>query len=105
MCLINIAMRGLPHSFRDVPASPQETVEIDITGASGGQWTLVRDEQRWTLWCGQLSSADARVQLNADTAWKLLFNALSADDAEPAIRIEGRLELGRAILRARSVIV
>lgn len=103
--VINIAMRGLPHSFRDVPASPGDSVEIDITGGSGGHWTLVRDARRWTLWCGQSSPVTARLAVNAHTAWKLLFNALSADAAEHAIRIEGRAELGRAILRARSVIV
>jgi uncharacterized protein (TIGR03083 family) len=103
--VIDVAMRGLPHSFRDVPASPGDSVAFDITGGSGGHWTLVRDAQRWTLWCGQSSPVTARLELNADTAWKLLFNALSADAAEHAIRIEGRAELGRAILRARSVIV
>jgi hypothetical protein len=34
-----------------------------------------------------------------------LFNALSEDDAARAVHIEGRVDLGRAILRARSVIV
>lgn len=103
--VIDVAMRGLPHSFRDVPADPEQTVEIDITGASGGQWTLIRNAERWTLWCGKAPAATARIQLDDQAAWKLLFNALAEADAERATRIEGRIELGRAILRARSVIV
>jgi uncharacterized protein (TIGR03083 family) len=103
--VIDVAMRGLPHSFRDVPADPGQTAEINITGSSGGQWTLVREAERWTLWCGTPSSATVRIHLDGQTAWKLLFNALSTSDAEHAIRIEGRMELGRAILHARSVIV
>jgi hypothetical protein len=49
--------------------------------------------------------ATTRIRLNDDTAWKLLFNALSEGDAARAVQIEGPTELGRALLRARSVIV
>jgi uncharacterized protein (TIGR03083 family) len=103
--VIDIAMRGLPHAFREVPAEPGETVAIDISGASGGGWTLAREPQRWTLWCGEPSSPTARVRLVDDAAWKLLFNALPAPEAERAVHIEGRTELASAFLRARSVIV
>jgi hypothetical protein len=43
--------------------------------------------------------------LNDETAWKLLFNALRDSDALSAVHIEGRTDLGRALLRARSIIV
>jgi hypothetical protein len=102
--VIDIAMRGLPHAFRDVTAEPGQTVAIDISGPSGGQWTLVHDE-RWVLWRGEPPSATASVRLTDQTAWQLLFNALSEDDAARAVHIEGRVDLGRAILRARPVIV
>jgi uncharacterized protein (TIGR03083 family) len=103
--VIDVAMRGLPHAFRDVAAEPGQTVAIDVTGDSGGQWTLVREAPRWTLWCGTPSAATTSIRLSDRTAWKLLFNALFTSDAERAIKIEGRVELGRAILQARSVIV
>lgn len=103
--VIDIAMRGLPHAFRDVSAQPGDSVALDIVGPSGGRWTLVREDQRWTLKCGASSSATTRIQLDDQAAWRLLFNALSQNDAEQAIRIEGRAELGRAIMQARSVIV
>ena len=38
-------------------------------------------------------------------AWKLLFNALSEDDAADAVHIDGRTDFARPLLRARSVIV
>jgi len=103
--VIDVAMRGLPHAFRDVPAEPGETVVIDISGPSGSQWTLSRENQRWTLLRGVPSSATTRIRLNDDTAWKVLFNALSEANADGALQIEGHRELGRAFLRARSVIV
>jgi uncharacterized protein (TIGR03083 family) len=103
--VIDIAARGLPHAFRDVPASAGQTVTIDVTGASGGLWTLQREQSRWTLLCGAAPSATTRIRLDDDTAWQLLFNALPPGSAARAITIEGQLDLGRAILRARSVIV
>src|SRR6478672_1234606 len=47
--VIDVAVRGLPHAFRDLPAGPGETVAIDISGPAGGRWTLVRGTERWTL--------------------------------------------------------
>ena len=103
--VIDVAVRGLPHAFRDVLSQPGQNVVIDIGGASGGRWTLVRDRDRWTLWRGEPPSATARIRLSDETAWKLLFNALRDSDAESAVEIEGQADLARALLRARSVIV
>jgi hypothetical protein len=102
--VIDVSMRGLPHAFRDVPAERGQTVTIDITGASGSQWTLLREAQHWTLWRGEPSEVTSRIRLDDDTAWKLLFNALPERDAAEAVLVEGS-ELGFALLRARSVIV
>ena len=71
----------------------------------GGQWTLARETERWTLSRGEPSVATARIRLDDDTAWKLLFNALSEDDAARAVRVEGPPQLAAALLRARSVVV
>jgi uncharacterized protein (TIGR03083 family) len=103
--IIDVAMRGLPHAFRDVTAEAGQTVAIDISGVSGGHWTLVRHEDRWALWRGEPPSATTSVRLTDQTAWKLLFNALPEGDAARAVHVEGRMDLARAILCARSVIV
>jgi uncharacterized protein (TIGR03083 family) len=103
--VLDIAMRGLPHAFRGVAAEPGQSVAIDIDGSSGGHWTLSREDRGWTLWRGELASVTAVVRLHEETAWKLLFNALSEGEAARAVRIEGRTDLGVAFLRARSVIV
>jgi uncharacterized protein (TIGR03083 family) len=103
--VLDVAARGLPHAFRDVPAEDGASVVIDITGASGGRWTLMRKAACWTLWWGDVASPTARVRVADVAAWQVLFNAMRGPEAERAVEIEGRLELGRALLRARSVIV
>jgi len=103
--VIDVAMRGLPHAFRDVSAEPGQTIVIDVGGTAGGQWTLIRETGQWTLSRGEPSVATARIRLDDDAAWKLLFNALSEAEAARVVRIDGRADLAGALLRARSVIV
>jgi uncharacterized protein (TIGR03083 family) len=103
--VLDVAMRGLPHALRWESAEAGAAVVIEVTGASGGTWTVSNDEAGWTLQRGEGPSPAARLRLADQVAWKLLFNALSEADANAAVHIEGSDELGRALLRARSVIV
>ena len=103
--VLAIAMRGLPHAYRDVMANPGESVVVDVGGAAGGQWTVVRQENGWRLGQGLPPSETTRVRLDDEAAWKLLFNALPADEAARAVSVTGRPELATPLLRARSVIV
>lgn len=103
--VIDVAVRGLPHAYRDVPAEPGQTVVIDVSGDAGGRWTLLREADRWTLLRGEPPMATARIRLDADAAWKVLFNALSETSAARAVHVEGRAQLAAGLLRARSVIV
>jgi hypothetical protein len=95
----------LPHAFRDVSARPGEAVVIDVSGPAGGLWTLTRDEKGWAIFAGEPQTAAVRASLRDNDAWKLLFNALTAEEASRGIVIDGRRELATPLLRARSVIV
>ena len=103
--VIDIAVRGLPHAYRNVPAQQGQTVVIDVGGPAGGQWTLVREREGWMLSRGEPVAESARVRLDEDAAWKLLFNALPEVDAVRAVGITGQASLAEPLLRARSVIV
>lgn len=103
--VIDVAVRGLPHAFRNVSAEPGESVVLDISGAAGDTWTLLREPDRWTLWRGEPEAVTTHVRLDDDAAWRLLFNALPESEVAHAVRIDGRAELARALLHARSVIV
>jgi uncharacterized protein (TIGR03083 family) len=103
--VIAIAVRGLPHAYRNVPADPGQQVVFHVSGPAGGQWTVMRGESEWTLWQGEADDATARIELADDSAWKLLFNALPASETSQAVSITGSVELAAALMRARSVIV
>jgi len=103
--VIDVAIRGLPHAYRDIDAEPGQAVIIDVSGAAGGRWTLVREMTKWTVSQGEPVEEAARIRLNDDTAWKLLFNALPEAELARAVQLTGRRELAVPMLRARSVIV
>ena len=103
--VIDIAVRGLPHAFRDVTAEPGQTLLLDVGGSAGGHWTLRREAHRWTIHTGAPAVATTRVELVDDAAWKLLFNAFTDTEAAAAIKVTGRADLATALLHARSVIV
>jgi hypothetical protein len=100
-----IALRGLPHAYRDVSVAPGQGLTIDITGAAGGIWTLRRDEDRFRLWSGRETGEAARVTMSDDTAWRLLFNALPPTSADALVIRSGDPALCTPLLHARSVIV
>jgi uncharacterized protein (TIGR03083 family) len=103
--VLEIAVRGLPHAFREAHAGPGDTVVIDAQGPAGGRWTLVRDAEAWSLRAGEPDAATTRVRLSDDAAWRLLFNALGERETRDAIVVEGRQDLAAPLRRARSVIV
>src|SRR5205823_1296403 len=104
--VLEIAMHALPHAYRAVPTRRGASVGVEITGAAGGAWTVVpRAGGGWDVEPGRHPAPTAAVTLSDDDAWRLLFNALSIDDATARVRIEGDAALAVPLLQTRSVIV
>jgi uncharacterized protein (TIGR03083 family) len=103
--MLEIALRGLPHAYRDIPAPDGATVVLAVHGPAGGMWTLVREGGKWGLQAGCPDHASASVRISDENLWRLLFNALNKAQAESAIETEGDAALVRPLLVARSVIV
>ncbi len=101
--VLAIAVRALAHAYRDVEAVPGVSLQIEVTGPSGGTWTLERQSSTWDLVEGARHDSTARAIMADDAAWRLFFNALP--DPQAAVRLSGAPELTRPLLRARSVIV
>jgi uncharacterized protein (TIGR03083 family) len=103
--VLEIAMHGLPHAYREVRARDGQSITLDVTGLSGGRWTLRFAGDRWDIGGPTESRASVTATLSDDTAWRLLFNQLTESAAESLVRFDGDIPLGRPLLRARSVIV
>lgn len=103
--VLEIAVRGLPHAYRQVVASAGDTMTVEVTGPSGGSWTLRREAEEWTVWEGAPERPTARAVLPDTAAWRLLFNALPPAQAAAVVRLEGPASLTEPLAHARSVIV
>ena len=103
--VLAIAVRGVPHAYRDREAPVGQTVVLDVSGDAGGSWTLRRETEGWRLQSGRPADPTTHIRLSDETAWRLLFHALPEDSGREAVNVEGDLSLAEPLLRARAVIV
>jgi uncharacterized protein (TIGR03083 family) len=100
---LDIFMRALPHTYRAVPAEAGQSIHFAIRGEAGGNWTLRRQSQGWSLFTGRDDHPATRVSLDQETAWKLFSKGLSPEGARRSVRIEGDSRLGEPVFGALAV--
>jgi uncharacterized protein (TIGR03083 family) len=100
---LDVFIRALPYTYRDVPAETGQGIHFAIQGEAGGDWTLRRQPEGWALYTGRDDRSVARVSLDQETAWKLLSKGLSPESARQRVSIEGDTRLGEPVLGALAV--
>jgi hypothetical protein len=103
---LDIFMRALPFTFREVQADLGSVVTVTVTGEAGGNWHVELREGGWTQTAAPPRSAAATVTMDQDTAWKLVTKRRSREATLrqfPAIRITGDEALGLHVLDMVSV--
>ena len=100
---LDIFVRALPHTYRNVKAAPGASVRFDIRGEAGGVWTLVRSPARWELFKGSDPAPAAAVGLDQETAWKLFSKGLDRVSARSRIELRGDAVLGETVLGSLAI--
>ena len=100
--LLDITVRALPHAYRHIAALPGTALVLEVTGETTGAWTLQRVDEQWRVVEGCAESARTTVLIDADTAWRVFYNA---PHDRSRINIAGDAALAEPLLRTRSVIV
>jgi uncharacterized protein (TIGR03083 family) len=100
---LDIFVRALPFSYRELEAEVGRSVRFEIRGAAGGTWTLARLPEGWRLFVGADPAAATRVSLDQEAAWKLFSKGLSLDEARRVVKIEGDPRLGQPILATLAI--
>jgi hypothetical protein len=103
--VIALSMYALPHAFRSIDATTGDAVSIIIEGEAGGRWFIVRDERAWSIKEGEIANPRLSVRMDSDTAWRLFFNGLSAQEAGRRVITEGDAQLRATFLSTRAVMV
>jgi len=103
--VFELSMYALPHSFRLVNAPADSVLNITIDDEAGGEWSIVRSEDRWLLKAEKKDNASASVRMDADTAWRVFFNALGREEAERKIVASGDPSIYSMFFNTRAVMV
>ena len=103
--LLDFSVRALPHAYRAVEAPEGTALTLIVTGDSGWAWTLVREGERWELYCGEADRPATRVAVEPAIVWRLFYNALPPESAREKVTIQGDESLAGPLLRTRSVMV
>ena len=101
--VLDTFLRGLPHTYRALPAPAGARVLFRISGVAGGDWTLQREAEEWRLYTGFSNDAVCEVRLDQDTAWRLLTKGLSQVVAAERIEFSGEQAYGQPLLSMLAV--
>jgi uncharacterized protein (TIGR03083 family) len=102
--VLDLFVRALPFAYRSTAAGPGTSVVIAIEGPAGGEWTLRREAERWSLYAGAAAGPVATVTMTDDNAWRLFSKGLKGDAARGRVTVAGDQTLGDVALSALAVL-
>ncbi len=103
--VLELSVRAFRRAYHDVPAAVGTAVVFEVDGEGDYAWSVVRDAPGWVVVRGRAADPAAHVRTDVDTAWKLLFNAVSAAPARDRVSVTGDRALAEPMLCARAVMV
>jgi hypothetical protein len=103
--VLDLSVRAFPRAYENVSADVGTAVVFEVDAEGDNAWSVIREASGWSVVRGRPSSVAACMRADADTAWKLLYNALSVEAARARVTITGDSTLTEPMLRARSVMV
>ncbi len=102
--VLDCLLRGLPHAFLEVEASPGTVLLLEISGECGGQWFLERGPAAWNLVARPGSDYAARVSVPQELAWRVFTKGIDRSSARAQLEIDGDRGLGERILDLTAIV-
>ncbi|MGH7497353.1 MAG: maleylpyruvate isomerase N-terminal domain-containing protein [Gemmatimonadales bacterium] len=102
--VLDLFVRALPHTYRNVHREEGTAVQLEVTGRSGGSWALLATPEGWRLYSGRPARSSATVSMTADTAWRLFSKALKTDADRSLVHVSGDHALGAVFFGSLGVI-
>jgi len=97
-------VHALPVTYREVQAPEGTAVLLHIPGEAGGEWTVLREGERWELYRGSPEQPAAQVELEAENAWRLFTRGLSPGEARARAKLSGDAALAAKALETVSIL-
>jgi hypothetical protein len=95
---------ALPRALAGIDAADGASVRLVIAGDAGGIWTARKDEGSWRVADEAVGDADAVVELDAETAWRLFARGMSREAAKSMARVQGDSRLAAAVFDTVSIL-
>jgi uncharacterized protein (TIGR03083 family) len=102
--ILDAFVRAMPYTYRNVIAPLETRVTLEISGESGGMWTIQREGENWVLYVGAEQPADAKVTIEQDDAWRLFTKGIDLARVRVRSTVTGDLQLGDRIFKMVSII-
>ena len=96
--VLDTFLRALPHTYRAITAPEGTAIHFRIAGEAGGDWSLLRQADRWDLFTGMAPNAVATATLDQDLAWRLFTQGVSPTQASAQLQTTGDARLALGIL-------
>jgi hypothetical protein len=103
--VIELSMHAFRRALDDVHAAPGTSLVFRVTGAADGSYSVIRSADAWSVFRGAATPAAARAECDADTAWRLFFNALADGEARRRVATDGDPRLVERVWKVRGVMV
>jgi hypothetical protein len=103
--VLELSLKASGRAFDGVSPQAGRALRLDIAGDAGGTWSLVADGSCWTAHRGAPERVSAHARCDADSAWRLFFNALPEAEARQRVQGTGDPELLERLLHLRGVMV
>ncbi|MGH2362109.1 MAG: hypothetical protein ACRDGM_16405 [bacterium] len=103
--VLDLSVHAFRRAYENVVADIGTVVVFEVDAEGDNAWSVVREASGWSVVRGRSSNVAACLRADADTAWKLLYNALSVEAARDRVTITGDRTLAEPMLRTRSVMV
>jgi len=100
---LDIFMRALPYTYREMDAPEDTLLQFTVTGEGGGTWFLRRENGLWELYNNATGTPDVEVMLDEQVAWKVFSKGMTPQAAAAQTTIKGNHQLGSRILEMVSV--
>ena len=77
--VLDTFMRGLPHTYRNVPASIGTALLVEISGDCGGQWCLLKSPGGWVFADEVPSNVAAHIVIPQSIAWRIFTKGIDRE--------------------------
>jgi hypothetical protein len=103
--ILDLSVRAFRRAFEPVAADVGAAVVFDVETEGESVWSVVREASGWTVSRGRAASPVLEVHTDADTAWKMFYNALEPQAVRDRLRLDGDRTLAEPLIHARAIMV